>query len=276
MMLPETSPFTNALGATGTRRRIRLGATSCVYPGDIVFNAERLAPLVDDIELVLFDVEGYGCNYPDRAVVSRLNRIAVAHDLTYTVHFELDLRSAREDGGIDASLEKARRIIHCTRELNPWGYVAHLDGRIFLGRPGPAAVRRWRRQAGEAVLKVCEWLDRPGRLCIENIERWDPEAFAPLVASIPVSRCIDVGHLWVQGADPAAHLDAWIHRARIVHLHGLAGEDHRSLSLVPRESLDPVAAILKRRFRGVVTLEVFTEKDLLESLRAWRRALDRV
>ena len=86
------------------------------------------------------------------------------------------------------------------------------------------------------------------RLCIENLERWDPEAFAPVVKALPVSRTIDIGHLWLQGADPLEHLARWVDRARVIHLHGIAERDHASLAHVPAERLDPVIAFLAERF----------------------------
>jgi hypothetical protein len=35
----------------------RLGSTSYVWPAGLVPNVRRLGPLVDDVELVLFDLE---------------------------------------------------------------------------------------------------------------------------------------------------------------------------------------------------------------------------
>ena len=59
-------------------------------------------------------------------------------------------------------------------------------------------IRRWQAQARRSLEIVSGWLDDPAQLCLENIERWDPAAFAPIVEELPISRCIDVGHLWVQ------------------------------------------------------------------------------
>jgi hypothetical protein len=118
-------------------------------------------------------------------------------------------------------------------------------------------------------------LDEPERLCIENVERWDPEAFAPVVLALPVSRTIDIGHLWLQEADPLEHLAHWVDRARVIHLHGIAERDHASLAHVPTERLDPVIAFLAARFTGVLTLEVFNQADLESSRTALRASLAR-
>jgi sugar phosphate isomerase/epimerase len=124
---------------------------------------------------------------------------------------------------------------------------------------------RWQDNARRALEIVCGWLDEPERLCIENVERWDPEAFAPVVEALPVSRTIDIGHLWLQGADPLAHLARWVDRARVIHIHGIAERDHASLIHAPVGQLDGVIALLAERFSGVLTLEVFNQADLESS-----------
>jgi sugar phosphate isomerase/epimerase len=251
----------------------RIGTTSYIIPADILPNVEFLATRVDDVQLVLFETDEYGSNLPDAALCSRLNELAAAHGLTYTVHLPLDLRLG--DGGEEThiSLVKARRVIEATRALQPFAYTLHLDGRILPARHDGR--ERWQENARHALEVVCGWLDEPERLCVENLERWDPEAFAPVVAALPVSRTVDIGHLWLQGADPLAHLSAWVDRARVIHLHGIAERDHASLAHVPAERLDPVIAFLAERFSGVLTLEVFNQADLESSQAALAASLAR-
>ena len=71
------------------------------------------------------------------------------------------------------------------------------------------------------------------------------------------------------------HLETWIDRARVVHLHGIADRDHVSLALVPPDRLDPVVDLLVTHFSGVVTLEVFDREDLRTSLAALRASIER-
>jgi sugar phosphate isomerase/epimerase len=233
------------------------------------------------VQLVLFETDEYGSNLPDAALRGRLNELAARHGLTYTVHLPLDLRLG--DGGAEThiSLVKARRVIEATAELKPFAYTLHLDGRALIENvpgtsqvPGTSAtLARWQDNARRALEIVCGWLDEPERLCVENIERWDPAAFAPIVAALPVSRTIDIGHLWLQGADPLDHLTRWVDRTRVIHLHGIAERDHASLAHVPAGRLDPVIALLAERFSGVLTLEVFNEADLASSQAALAAAV---
>lgn len=286
----------------------RIGTTSYIIPADILPNVEFLATRVDDVQLVLFETDEYGSNLPDAALCGRLNELAAAHGLTYTVHLPLDLRLG--EGGEEAhiSLIKARRVIEATAGLRPYAYTVHLDGDALpqpwrvtppplgeeqragtspslAGRgpvggsnagPGDGYLARWQENARRALEVVCGWLDEPERLCVENLERWNPEAFAPVVAALPVGRTIDIGHLWLQGADPLAHLSAWVERARVVHIHGIAERDHASLAHVPADRLDPVIAFLAEHFTGVLTLEVFNQADLASSQAVLAAALARV
>ena len=249
----------------------RIGTTSYILPAGILANVEYLAPLVDDIELVLFETDEHGSNLPDAALCRRLQEIAVERSLSYTVHLPLDVLPGAGPGA--DCLEKARRAIDATRELVPYAYVVHLDGRPLMART--VAADTWRDGAVASLEAICRWIGAPQLLCVENVEGWDPAHFAPVLQRLAVSRAADIGHLWLQGQDPRAVLPDWIERTRVVHLHGIGLRDHESLHHAPAAMLDPVIWLLGRRFSGVVTLEVFSEQDFTSSLVALQDSLRR-
>ncbi len=265
------------------RLPFRLGTTSYIWPDDILPNVVRLAPLVDDVELVLFESDEYGSNLPDAATVAELGRLAEAHDLTYTVHLPLDLRLADDDSTRHPSLEKARRVIERMRALNSFAYVVHLDGRganspfSLAGRRtgDEGQLARWQSQATRSLERVAGWTGDASRVCVENLENYDPTVFIQVLDAVPASRCVDVGHFWLQGRDPLPHLRQWQNRTRVVHLHGIGERDHKSLTLVPPEALKPVIAYLMENMRGVVTLEVFGVDDFFSSKQALEAAVER-
>jgi sugar phosphate isomerase/epimerase len=256
----------------------RVGTTSYIIPDDILPNVRFLAPRVDDVQLLLFETDEYGSNLPDAALCQQLGALAARHGITYSVHLPLDLRlgDGAEGGQTDVSLVKARRVIDATRDLQPYAYTLHLDGAALMAGPSEEELSRWQESRRAALATVCGWLDEPERLCVENLEAWDPEAFAPVVRALPVSRTIDVGHFWLLGDDPLGHLDRWIDRARVIHMHGIDQRDHASLAHVPEARLDRVIAFLVERFSGVVTLEVFNERDFESSLKALAESLARL
>jgi sugar phosphate isomerase/epimerase len=245
----------------------RLGTTSYILPADILPNARYLAGQVDDIELILFEVDDGPNNLPSPETIAGLSEIAAAHALTYTVHLPLDLRLG--DGGDPGhvSLDKARKVIDRTRSLNPWAYVLHLDGKDLLaeaaqGRVGGLRLAEWQANSARALDLVAGWAGSPEVLAVENLERYPLDFILPVLDRVPVSRCVDVGHLWLDSHDPLPYLAAALPRTRVIHLHGLAERDHKSLAHVPPERLDPVLALLlESSYTGVLTLEVFGEDD---------------
>lgn len=252
----------------------RLGSTSYILPDDLLPNAAYLARLVDDIELVLFEVDDGPSNLPDSAAQTELARLANHFDLTYTVHLPLDLRLAADGSARDVSLLKARRVIEHTRALNPFAYVLHLDGRA--ARDGMVDKADWEGQALRSLEIVGEWSGDAARLCVENLDHYPPGFWDGVMERAgQVSRCVDIGHLWLEGHDPLPFLAAHLKRARVVHLHGVAGHDHTSLGHVPPPALKAVLEeLLRQRFEGVVTIEVFSEEELLTSLEAIAKVLD--
>lgn len=266
----------------------RVGATSYVIPDDLLPNARFLAPVVQDMQLVLFEVPGGPTNLPAAATVQQLAALGQARDLTYTVHLLHDLRLVddplpytRGSGGGSTpslALRKAQQIIALTRPLRPWAWVGHLDGRSVHGDATPhAQMADWQQQTSAAVDQVAAWLDTPAQLAIENLEGYPPDFVMTVVAHTSVGRCVDVGHLWLDGRDPVPPLHAALPRLRVVHLHGIHERDHASLMHMPPARLDPVLSVLlDAHFDGVVTLEVFGEADFWSSLNALVASIQRI
>lgn len=253
----------------------RLGTTSYIWPDDILPNVRQLAPLVDDVELVLFESDEYGSNLPGEELIAELCRLAQAHSLTYTVHLPLDLRLGDDDSMRHPSLDKARRVIERTQSLEPFAYVVHLDGKAIQHDAHRDGWAHWQSQAARSLEQVTQWASDSARVCVENLENYDPTAFEPVLHQTGVSRCVDVGHLWLQGIDPLPRLRQWQTRTRVVHLHGIGERDHQSLALLPPDKLDAVVQHLLQAMTGVVTLEVFGVDDFLSSLSALEAAVKR-
>ncbi len=248
---------------------MRLGTTSYIYPADIATNAGKLAGQVNDIELVIFELDDLGNNYPDRETVAELNRVAAEHNMTYTVHLPLDIRLADDDPALD----KAVCVIEATLDLDPVGYVVHLDGR---DRTGPYDLESWLTNSLRSLETLIAAVGDPTRLCAENLDSHPPSMLQALLEWAPISCCIDVGHLWKRGENALPWLEAWLPRAGVVHLHGVGERDHMRLSLMPPDLLDPVVEMLQRNYEGVLTFEVFDEQDFLDCLKTFRESTERI
>ena len=253
----------------------RLGTTSYIIPDDILPNARYLADKVKDIELILFEVDDGPNNLPSSEVIDGLSQIASEHDLTYTVHLPLDLKLGEDGSERDQSLIKAKRVIDCTLGLNPWAYVLHLDGRSVRTSTDKVQVTHWQDQSVRALEIVSEWAGSPEKLAVENLETYPLDFIQPVLDRIPVCRCVDVGHLWLDGHDPIPYLQAALPRTRVVHLHGIAERDHRSLVFMPQEKVQAVwDELIRAKYMGVLTLEMFSEDDFNSSVKVIDRLND--
>ena len=245
----------------------RLGTTSYIIPDDILPNARYLAGKVRDMELILFEVDDGPNNLPSPEVIHELSHIAQHYDLTYTVHLPLDLKLGEDGSEQDQSLIKAKRVIDCTRGLDPWAYVLHLDGRSVRTSTDTGLIQRWQAQSVRALELVAEWAGSAEKLAVENLETYPLDFIQPVLDRIPVSRCVDVGHLWLDHHDPIPYLQAALPRTRVIHIHGIAERDHRSLAFMPQDKVSQVWDELNRaKYEGVLTLEIFSEEDFLSSL----------
>jgi sugar phosphate isomerase/epimerase len=246
----------------------RLGTTSYIIPAEILPNARYLADKVRDIELILFEVDDGPNNLPSVEVIAELKQIASQSDLTYTVHLPLDLKLGEDGSEQDQSLVKARRVIDCTRELDPWAYVLHLDGRSVRISTDMERIRRWQDQSVRALEIVSAWAGGADKLAVENLETYPLDFIQPVLERIPVSRCVDIGHLWLDEHDPIPYLRAALPRTRVIHIHGIAERDHRSLAFMAREKVQAIwEELIRLNYQGVLTLEIFNEEDFLSSLK---------
>ena len=247
----------------------RLGTTSYIIPDDILPNARYLADKVSDIELILFEVDDGHNNLPSPEVIRELSKIAQHHDMTYTVHLPLDLKLGEDGSERDQSLVKAKRVIDCTLDLDPWAYVLHLDGKSVRTSTDAQAIQRWQDHSVRALEIVSEWAGSPNKLGVENLETYPLDFIQPVLDRVPVSRCVDVGHLWLDDNDPIPYLRAALPRTRVVHIHGIAERDHHSLAHMPHHKVQAVwDELVRQSYTGVLTLEIFSEEDFTSSLEA--------
>jgi sugar phosphate isomerase/epimerase len=246
----------------------RLGTTSYIVPAELLPNVRYLAGKVKDIELILFEVDDGPNNLPHREVIDELVQIAGQYGLSYTVHLPLDIKLGDDGSEQDQSLVKARKVIDCTRGLDPWAYVLHLDGRSVRTSTDTQRIGRWQDQSVRALEIVSAWAGGAEKLAVENLETYPLDFSQTVLERIPVSRCVDIGHLWLDGHDPIPYLQAALPRTRVIHMHGIAERDHRSLAFMASEKVSAVwDELIRLDYMGVLTLEIFSEEDFISSLK---------
>lgn len=253
----------------------RIGTTSYVFPADILPNAEKLAPLVDDIELVLFE-SGSESNLPDAKLINELKALALANSLTYTVHFPIDLKAGSNDESERTKYAtKALSILERTRDLDPYAFVMHFEGIENYASTG--RILEWQGN----VRHTLDQMHRRGmpldRICIENLNYpwvWHKD----IVTDYGLVNCCDVGHLWAaKNPDWAEECKALLPATRVIHLHGThEGKDHLSLLKESCQRIEQLVKEFLKDYRNVLTIETFSEKDTFESLEVLRKTWDKL
>ena len=245
---------------------LRVGGTSYVIPGSLVENVRHLAGRVADVELILFELDGGPSNLPTANEIDTLGELAQTHGHSYTVHLPMDLHFVGNVAD-NRALAKAKLVIERTLRLKPWAYVTHLEAKNIRSTQDSAVLRKWEKQARRALDFVSALTGDSRMIAVENLEGQPPELVENISVQTGCSRCVDIGHLWLDKHDPVPFLDRAAKQLRVIHGHGVSGRDHVSLAHQDRRQLARVLEWCGRqRFGGVFTVEVFSDAEYRESL----------
>lgn len=242
----------------------RLAATSFVFPAGWAENARLLGPVVDEIQLLFF--EGDPASLPAAAEIKELIDVTRDCGVGYSVHLPLDIYLGSNSDNIRKyGIDSVARLVDATAALNPRTYILHLECQGEHNTPD--MIKRWQDNCRLSLEAIGRKGLQPDRLAVENLDYpfgW----VAPLIADFGLKVCIDVGHLVMEGRDPAEFLQVNLHHAVMVHLYGNPGPgQHRHLAL---DRIEPAVlgswlGVLQD-FKGTVCLEVFNPVDLAASL----------
>ncbi len=250
---------------------MRIGTTSYILPDDILPNVRYLAPLVDDIELVLFESEGEN-NLPTKAVIKELQELALEHELTYTVHFPLDVYPGSQDKRVlQRTLDTYLKILELTSALDPFGYILHLSPDEYGPIPS-LDIPAWIASLDESVSRLLESsLIDSQMFCAETLS-YPFELVQSLVDKHNLAVTLDIGHVWMMGYDAQKSCSSLLANTRVCHLHGVdsSSVDHQSLRVGDPSLIESFLSSLVEQDRDgkerVLTLEVFNQHDFLTSL----------
>ncbi|MDY6831893.1 MAG: cobamide remodeling phosphodiesterase CbiR [Thermodesulfobacteriota bacterium] len=239
-----------------------LACPSFVYPAGYAENVRRLAPLVDEIELLLF--ESGPERLPSTREIGTLKTLSASCAVAYNVHLPIDVSIAAADRAEARAAEKAiGEAVDRARSLVPTSWTLHVP----CDQPnGTRPSRIWEE-------RVCRRLDRiltahslpPRALALETLD-YPPFFLYDIVETLDCSVCLDLGHLAVKGYDSRAAFDLFRHRIAIIHAHGASGtEDHLALNALAAGRQQEMLYMLSN-FAGTLSLEVFSAEALFASL----------
>jgi sugar phosphate isomerase/epimerase len=257
-----------SLFSTSFRNRFpfRLATTSFIYPDTWAKNARKLAPIVDEVELLLLESR-YPDNLPDHGEIAELRQIAADTGLTYNVHLPSDLAAGHVDAHRRIQARQTLcRFVEQTASLSPSTWTLHLP---FNGCQWPmTSLDAWRDAVHRNVAQLLAETGLHSRqVSVETLTepfRW----IEPVVHALDLAVCLDIGHRILMQAPLESFFAKQAHRIPIMHLHGVKGRrDHVGINQIPERWQAPVVQMLTH-FSGVVSLEVFCQDHLAASL-AW-------
>ncbi len=237
---------------------LKLGCTSYVYPADMVSNVRKLAGLVDDIELLIF--EGADREVlPTRAEVSCLLELSSRSGFSYTVHLPVDIDVCSPDKSFrNFSLDRMDEITDLTAPLSSRGFVLHLPG-------GETGGEGWTETAVRSARDICRKCD--GELFVENLE-YPFEKLVPVFEQSRALLCLDIGHAYRAGDSWKDIYRGFADRTRVVHfyLHDRGSGRHKGFQDAPLGFVSDVTdTFLSDGYDGVLTIEMFGEREFFKS-----------
>ncbi len=245
----------------------RIGTTSYILQADILKNSEFLAPLVDDIELVLFESDEIS-NLPEKKEIEYLVEIGRKFGISYTVHLPLDIYLASSDEEIrKKSISKCMKVINITSCLKPFGYIIHFNS-LESDRFRKKGKKIWREILDTSICEIINSGVDSKLLCVETLD-YPFEVIEDILTKRQLSVCLDIGHLLLYGYSWERYLNKFLNQIKIIHLHGNEkGVDHKAISLIDSDFFKKLKENFERfNFREfVLTIEVFSQKDLHLSL----------
>ena len=247
------------------RLPFRLGTSSYIIPADIEPNVRALAPLIDDIELVIFESDEFS-NLPDKEIVRNLAEIKGRNNLSFTVHLPLDSNLGDPDEAVrEASVGKCARVFERVCSLEPHAYLLHLHGEKRGNEPAKD-IGKWQKRLSRSVETLISEHGFPAhKVAVETLD-YPFDLAQPIIREYGLSVCVDVGHLLLAGRDPIACINDNRRNCRVIHLHGVRqGKDHVDIADMDTVFLNELndAVADGHGPECVVTLEVF-DKVILQ------------
>jgi sugar phosphate isomerase/epimerase len=242
------------------RYTFRLAAPSFIYPDDYVPNVRRLAPFVDEIELLFFE----SGQVPSRRLIQELASLARAHEVGYNVHLPSDVsighRSLRlRHRAVKTLLAFFERLA----PLSPSTWTLHVS--CEAPHASTEARRPWMDAVQASLIDLAAAVGDPARISLETLD-YPLEWLEDLIAELGVAVCMDLGHLLLRGQHPGLFFERFGPKISIMHLHAVEnGRDHQALTKL-KPPADEVVRQLLADFKGIISLEVFSFEALSVSL----------
>ena len=240
----------------------KIGTTSFIYPDNYVQNVQMLAPYLDEIELVLFESDPD--SRPSNNEIKALITLANDYDITYNIHLPLDIFMGAPDPSTrHFAVETIKQIIDLTSPLSPTTFTLHLvcDEIDMIAE----MMKNWQNRTYTSIQKLLSSGINGKKISIETLN-YPMEWIEDILIDFNLSVCIDLGHLILYVLYMKYVFDRYHKNTPIIHLHGADDRlDHGPLDVLSKSNLKTILEMLKR-FKGIVSIEVFSYDHLKASM----------
>ena len=240
----------------------KIATTSFIYPDHYAKNIDMLGPYLDEIELIFF--ESTPSSLPSKETIGILLSLANEYALSYNIHHPLDISPGAQDRSRrEFAIETIQQIFDLTAPLFPSTHTIHLpyEGGDFENE----SLKNWQENVRRSMEKLHGSGISGKMISVETLD-YPIQWVQDILMDFNLSICMDLGHLIIYGFDMKDVFNRYHNNTSIIHLHGANSiRDHQALDLLSRSNLKAILEILKR-FRGIVSLEVFSYDHLLASL----------
>lgn len=255
------------------------GTTSLLLPQrDTVTNVLAASEQVHTVEIT-FD---YSFNVPiEDRLIEDLVWVKDERNLDYTVHLPLTIALASLNPKLRrASLETLTEVIERSRPIEPSVYVLHVSP-VYSPYTSPMGEEFSLKQLEdvkavleEGLIELLKLVDSPRKICVENVFA-SLDLVYDVVERLDLGVCVDVGHLLLDGRDPAAYIREKAGRLEHIHLHDVV-ERHDHLPLGDPSGLLDVRSLFETLedigFGKTIVIEVFKPEHVAKSLATLREA----
>ena len=254
----------------------KIGTTSMVFGEDFLYNVRLLKGLVDHIEILLFHTPSLN-NIPGSHEIEILKNIGQQENVTFSVHLPASLEIAStEKGKREESVRLLNEICLKTAQINPLYYILHIPFTPPTLVPVPGLYfttdhsqgwDEWTNRAMESLEMIHEGMGNGIQLLVENIN-YSPFFLEPFWKQGQCQLCLDIGHLMLGQEKVMDSLKQYLNIAGEIHLHGVIGyKEHLSLSVLPEMRVRKwLNYLIRSSFKGIMLLELFSPRDLEESI----------
>ena len=253
-----------------------ISAPAMVYGPDPVKNIRKLAPLVNNIELVLFYTPDLN-NFPKADELAVIRQLGEIYHLTYTVHLPASLEIASDnDNRRKEAVQIAIELIRDTSMIHPLHYILHVpftkptlvaDPDQYIDHIDDDRLASWINTSELSLHSIYDAIAKDSGLLLENIN-YSTTYLAKLLKRSRCRLCLDIGHLMLGREDVSEILRQYLPITDEIHLHGVRGsEEHLGLGVLAISDITAWLDIIKQHFfSGVINLEMFTPTQLKESI----------